>query len=218
MRSQGGCVDHTWWDGLGCEHGEAGPRLVTEGTRVLWLLELWVLPQLFEVFLLQFPKTPVCPPCQGPQGWLLGSSLPSIPHPGSLSPAGFLDGVSAPAFPRAVLAVVGAARPLASATPGLRHSLGFSEGYRQQLPPGGALWEVGVSPDPALLSSSSPYRAPSPAWPSSRSSRKHPLRTAAASQRLRGEPGAPRGIIPDPAGCSGLCAPLHGLGAGCPPN
>lgn len=104
-----------------------------------------------------------------------------------------------------MLAVVGAAQPLASATPGLRHSLGFSEGYRQQLPPGAALWEVGVLPDPALLSSSSPYRAPSPAWPSSRSSRKQLLRTAAAPQRLRGEPGAPRGIIPDPAGCSGLC-------------
>lgn len=56
-----------------------------------------------------------------------------------------------------------------------------------------------MPPDPALLSSSSPYRAPSPVWPSSRSSREQVLRTAAASPRLRPagacpEPGAPRGI------------------------
>lgn len=140
-----------------------------------------------------------CPPCQGPQGWLLGSSLPTIPHPGSLSHAGDLDGVSSPPFPRAVLAVVGAARPLASATPGLRHPPVFLEGFRQQPPPGGALWDVGVPPDPALLSSSSPYRAPSPAWPSSRSSRTQLLRTAAASRRLP-PAGAPRGIIPGPPG------------------
>lgn len=25
MRSQGGCMDHTWWDGAGCEHREDGP-------------------------------------------------------------------------------------------------------------------------------------------------------------------------------------------------
>lgn len=66
-----------------------------------------------------------------------------------------------------------------------------------------------MPPDPALLSSSSPYRAPSPVWPSSRSSREHLLRTAAASpwlppsrslSRSRGLPeGSPRTPLAAPA-------------------
>lgn len=45
--------------GWACARTEDGPCLVTEGTRVQWLPELWVVPQLMEVIFLQLPKTPL---------------------------------------------------------------------------------------------------------------------------------------------------------------
>lgn len=207
---------------------EDGPRLVTEGTCVRWLPELWVVPQLMEVIFLQLPKTPL---------YVLVRAL----RTGSLDPpchASHILEASAmpmtltetlPRFPWAVLAVVGAARPPASATPRLPHSLVFSEGYgRQQLPPGGdsgagALWEVGGCPLIPLCSL--------PAHPTEHQVPRGLLRgalgdncsaplllpKAPAQLEPVPEPGAPRGITLDPAGCSSLCTPMdsglaaHGL-------
>lgn len=65
----------------------------------------------------------------------------------------------------------------------------FPEGSRHS----SLLGAVGAPPDRALLSSSSRCRAPSPVWPSSRSSRERPPGAAAAPPAgARPEPGAPR--------------------------
>lgn len=214
MRSRGSCMDPTCWDGAGCEHGEGGPRLVTQGTRVRWLSELWVLRQLAEVFLLQLPFMSSLSGAPGLAPWI---QSPTYSNPGSLSHASDLDEVSAPALPRAVLAVVGAARPPASAPPGWAST---SPGILGGIEAGAPSWRCPV-PHPSLLSSSSPYRAPSPVWPSSRSSRKQLLRATAASHgSARPEPVPAPGLqggSPGPTGCSSLCTPTdsgpaaHGL-------
>lgn len=71
---------------VGTDRGRApfGDR----GDTCRWLLELWVLPQLMEVFLLQLPKTPRMSSLSGAPGGLAGLApwIRSAVYPTSWKP------------------------------------------------------------------------------------------------------------------------------------